>query len=131
VATSAESGRRSSGGGSRAVSVPTPTVTTLTNNTVSNLTVLVSTPFTRRLVKSVSGNDVKNLQIVLNSDKDTKIALEGSGSPGNETNFFGSLTLKAVQKFQVKYSIAKDGDEGYGQVGPKTRAKLNELSGKR
>ena len=46
---------------------------------------------------------------------------------GNETEYFGSLTEKAVQKFQTKYNIAKSGDSGYGYVGPKTRAKLNEL----
>ncbi len=83
--------------------------------------------FNRRLIKGVSGDDVKNLQAALNSDADTRIATAGAGSPGNETNLFGSLTMKAVQKFQVKYNIAKEGDEGYGQVGPKTRAKLNEL----
>ncbi|MDP3989093.1 MAG: hypothetical protein Q8P93_02570, partial [bacterium] len=47
----------------------------------------------------------------------------------NETNFFGNLTKKAVEKFQVKYSIAGPGDSGYGFVGPKTRAKLNEVRG--
>ena len=48
---------------------------------------------------------------------------------GNETEYFGSLTEKAVQKFQTKYNIAKSGDSGYGYVGPKTRAKLNEVFG--
>ena len=83
--------------------------------------------FLRRLVKGVSGDDVRGLQMLLNSDPETQISLIGVGSKGNETDFFGGLTTKAVQKFQVKYGIAKEGDEGYGQVGPKTRAKLNQL----
>jgi peptidoglycan hydrolase-like protein with peptidoglycan-binding domain len=40
---------------------------------------------------------------------------------------FGPNTLKAVQKFQVKYGIASPGMIGYGRCGPKTRLKLNEL----
>lgn len=40
---------------------------------------------------------------------------------------FGGLTLKAIKKFQEKWGIAKNGDTGYGVVGPKTRAKLNEV----
>ncbi|TSC77836.1 MAG: hypothetical protein G01um101433_458, partial [Parcubacteria group bacterium Gr01-1014_33] len=39
------------------------------------------------------------------------------------------LTRAAVQKLQEKYGIAKEGDAGYGVVGPKTRAKINELIG--
>ena len=49
----------------------------------------------------------------------------------NETTTFGSLTEKAVQKFQVKYNLAKEGDSGYGTVGPKTRAMLQEVFGAR
>jgi hypothetical protein len=83
--------------------------------------------FMRRLIKGISGDDVHNLQIILNSDPDTRVAATGAGSPGNETNLFGGLTLAAVQKFQVKHGIANPGDDGYGQVGPKTRAKLNQM----
>ena len=45
----------------------------------------------------------------------------------DSTGYFGSITKKAVQQFQTKYSIAIPSDPGYGRVGPKTRAKLNEL----
>ena len=71
--------------------------------------------------------EVRTVQRLLNSDSATRIALSGVGAPGGETNRFGALTLRAVQKFQVKYGIAKAGVAGYGQVGPKTRAKMNQM----
>jgi len=74
-------------------------------------------------------SDVKRLQELLNTDSDTQIAQSGVGSPGNETDYFGSLTKKAVQRFQKKYSVASEGDAGYGYVGPATRAKLSEVFG--
>ncbi len=73
------------------------------------------------------GEDVRTLQRLLNSDAATRVALSGVGSPGNETTRIGSLTVRAIQKFQVKYGIAKPGVAGYGQIGPKTRAKLNGM----
>lgn len=90
----------------------------------------VSPVFTSSLSRGVSNPDAKRLQQLLNSDPDTRIADSGVGSPGNETEYFGSLTEKAVQKFQKKYGVAAEGDPGYGFVGPKTRAKLQELFGK-
>ena len=84
--------------------------------------------FAKSLKTGSTNADVKMLQLILNSSSDTQIASSGAGSPGNETNYYGSLTRKAVEKFQVKYGIAKSGDQGYGTVGPMTRAKLNELS---
>ena len=42
--------------------------------------------------------------------------------------FFG-ITLKAVKEFQIAYNITTVNGAGYGRVGPKTRAKLNELIG--
>jgi peptidoglycan hydrolase-like protein with peptidoglycan-binding domain len=84
---------------------------------------------TSALAKGKTHSDVKALQQVLNSDSDTMISDSGTGSPGNETDFYGAMTEKAVQKFQQKYGIAVPGDPGYGAVGPKTRAKINELFG--
>ena len=89
----------------------------------------VSTVFTRSLSPKTSHSDVKRLQQLLNSDPDTRIAESGIGSPGNETVYFGSLTTKAIQKFQMKYGVAKPGDVGYGSLGPKTRAKVQEVFG--
>ena len=59
-----------------------------------------------------------------------KIADSGPGSPGQETTRFGALTKAAVQRFQCAKGIACSGSEttnGYGRVGPKTRATLNSL----
>ncbi|MEI6420119.1 MAG: peptidoglycan-binding protein [bacterium] len=39
---------------------------------------------------------------------------------------FGGLTQKALGKYQEANNIAKPGDPGYGTVGPKTRARLNQ-----
>ena len=89
----------------------------------------VSGTFSRALGKGTSHADVKRLQQLLNSDSDTRVVSIGAGSPGSESQFFGALTEKAVQKFQVKYGIAKTGEPGYGFVGPKTRAKLKEAFG--
>ncbi len=75
--------------------------------------------------------DVKQLQILLNSDPDTKLADGGVGSPGNETEYFGSLTKSAVIRFQEKYRAETldpwNIDSGTGYVGTTTMAKLNEL----
>lgn len=83
--------------------------------------------FTRGLDLRSTGADVRLLQQFLNTDAATRVAASGAGSPGKETTYFGAATAAAVKKFQVKYGIAKAGDAGYGYVGPKTRAQLNQL----
>lgn len=88
---------------------------------------VTGTPLVRALALGSIGEDVRMLQKLLNMDSATRIAASGAGAPGSETNRFGSLTLSAIKKFQVKYGIAKAGVAGYGLVGPKTRAKLNQL----
>lgn len=87
--------------------------------------------FMRDLHKGCTPNlDVKLLQQLLNKDNDTCIAKSGAGSIGNETNFFLTLTENAVQRFQIKYRVViNKSDKGYGYVGPKTKAKLQELYG--
>jgi len=76
---------------------------------------------------------VKCMQAVLNSDSETKLADVGVGSPGHETEYFGSLTKEGVIKFQEKYSddvLAKwNLTKGTGFVGSTTTNKLNELIG--
>jgi peptidoglycan hydrolase-like protein with peptidoglycan-binding domain len=48
------------------------------------------------------------------------LAESGPGSPGNETNYFGSLTQKALAKYQADNGIIPSA----GYFGPKTRAFL-------
>ena len=92
-----------------------------------NAAVSVGTTFVRALRVGAKGEDVKLLQVILNSDADTRVAASGDGSSGKETIMLGRLTLAAIQRFQVKHGIAKPGDDGYGNIGPKTRAKLNAV----
>lgn len=42
---------------------------------------------TRVLAQGATNAQVKTLQIILNSDPDTRIAATGTGSPGNEADF--------------------------------------------
>jgi len=121
----------SGGGGYSAPVVPPQVVAQAPIAVVpSPIAVAVSPIFTASLKLGSSDADVKHLQKLLNSDPDTKVADSGFGSPGNETEYFGSLTEKAVQRFQCKYNIVCSGSPesiGYGYIGPKTRAKIQEV----
>jgi|GEM_PF-5276757 len=92
------------------------------------------TSFSRNLQGGMSGDDVRCLQIILNSDLDTKLASSGVGSPGKETSYFGSLTKAAVIKFQEKYAGKVLGPWsltiGTGFVKTTTKTKLNEFLAK-
>lgn len=78
--------------------------------------------FTRNMTTGATGTDVKCLQAILNQSPTTQVSTTGAGSPGNETSYFGGLTLAAVKKFQ-----AENGMTPANQVGPMTRAKLNTM----
>lgn len=138
-------GGNTGGGGTYTPPAPTTTTTAATSTTSATTTAATSTAqtvvpaitttqplatmplsttivytFTKRLISGMVSDEVKKLQEALSQDKDIY-------PEGMITGKFGQLTKKAVQKFQEKYGIAKKGDIGYGEVGPKTRAKLNQL----
>lgn len=119
------------GQGAKETAMPAPTAPTPVPSS-SGASVSAATTggavITRSFSSGATHAEVKVVQQILNSDADTRIAESGAGSPGKETNFFGPATRRAIQKFQEKYGIAKQGDSGYGTVGPKTRAKINEIS---
>lgn len=77
----------------------------------------------RGLDVGAEGADVKALQEYLAQDSSLY-------PQGKATGYYGSLTKAAVGRFQEKYGLAVKSDSGYGYVGPKTRAKLLELTGK-
>ncbi len=87
--------------------------------------------FNRDLTIGSTGPDVQSLQVFLNRDPDTRLAILGAGSPGQETEYFGPITRNAIIRFQEKYA-----DEilrplnlwsGTGYFGPSTRAKIMSL----
>lgn len=72
---------------------------------------------TSQLQVGSTGSQVTELQTYLAGD--TALYPEGIVS-----GYFGELTKAAVNRFQARYGIAQ-----VGQVGPITRAKINELMG--
>ncbi|MEX1028394.1 MAG: peptidoglycan-binding protein [Candidatus Paceibacterota bacterium] len=92
---------------------------------------------TGRLTADLSPGDrgpqVRTLQQMLNAVPGIRIASSGAGAPGNETDFFGSLTTRAVIALQEQYAAEILAPwnlvRGTGFVGRTTRAKLNELAG--
>jgi hypothetical protein len=79
--------------------------------------------FTRDLTVGSKGADVKALQQFLNSSG-YKIAASGAGSPGSETETFGSLTKAALAKYQAAVGLSP----AAGYFGPKTRAYIASLA---
>lgn len=80
-----------------------------------------------------SGDEVWSLQSFLNRNSETRLREFGAGSPGQETNYFGSITFGAVKRFQSLYgqgvleSLGLNAPTGYW--GPSTRKTANKLAG--
>jgi hypothetical protein len=91
--------------------------------------------FNKNLYQGIDDTDVQNLQTALDYSPMTEVSSMGSGSPGNETNYFGRATKDAVISFQDIFAddiLSPSGmASGNGYVGPSTRTVLNNLcSGK-
>src|SRR3989344_3891613 len=83
--------------------------------------------FARTLLRGSSdgsGSDVSNLQ---------KFLLQFSGvyPGGTVTGFFGPATEAALGRFQAEKGVVKQGEAGYGTLGPKTRASIDKLCGRK
>jgi hypothetical protein len=87
---------------------------------ISPTIAITSTMFARSLTLGSQGNDVKSLQIYLNTHGFT-VSNAGPGSLGHETVFFGLLTRAALIKFQKAHGITPY----IGYFGPITRAYVN------
>ena len=104
---------------------PVLTFTTSSNWGVSGNSALSASPrkFIRLLARGSRGDEVRVLQEFLKNLSDIY-------PEGLVTGYFGPFTEAAVQRFQAFYGIVFLGNPattGYGLVGPRTRAKLNEL----
>jgi hypothetical protein len=86
---------------------------------------------TKNLKLGMTDQEVLLLQKVLNGDMGTIVSLSGSGSPGNETTYFGAKTKIALIKFQNKYAaevlIPNGLTVGTGYFGVSTRTHMNTL----
>lgn len=108
--------------------IKTESVMDASNNTSSDSTneIPAGFTFTQNLKQGNIGIQVKYLQILLNSDPETSI-----GNKGNETEYFGASTKKAVMKFQDKYAsdiLAPYGiSSSTGFFGAASRIKANTL----
>lgn len=80
-------------------------------------------PLTRTLATGDVHPDVAVLQKFLN-DNGFILAARGAGSPGNESENFRSLTVRALSRFQAKYGLLSE----KGSLGPKNAFFLEGLS---
>jgi peptidoglycan hydrolase-like protein with peptidoglycan-binding domain len=89
----------------------------------TSISASTTTSFTRNLEYGMQGQDVLALQEFLNANGFT-IANSGPGSPGHETDYFGSATQSALIKFQQANHITP----AVGYFGPITRASFTSVS---
>ncbi|MDE1941228.1 MAG: peptidoglycan-binding protein, partial [Patescibacteria group bacterium] len=77
--------------------------------------------FNRDLTLGSTGADVRSLQVWLNAHGYLVAAAGKPGSPGNETDLFGSATQAAIMSLQRDNDIKP----AAGYFGPLTRAYVN------
>ncbi len=84
--------------------------------------------FTKNLKIGIENEEVKKLQIFLNQEG-ILVSSSGNGGVGNETEYFGEKTKKALIRFQEKYSeeilIPLNLTKGTGIFGKATRDFIN------
>lgn len=90
--------------------------------TVPQKSPLSKVRFTRPLQSGMTGQDVLQLQKILNANGFV-IARTGPGSPGRETTVFGAATKASLIAFQKKYGLAPYP----GVVGAQTLKRLNSM----
>lgn len=83
--------------------------------------VVLSAILKKDLKPGIRGDDVKLVQSLLAKDK-------GVYPEGLVTGLYGALTKKAVERFQLKYSILEPKSKDYGLLTKATREKLQEIS---
>lgn len=105
--------------------LPNDKIVILPETSINTKKIIGKTIFAGELSKGLRSNEVTALQKFLST-------LSDEIYPEKKiTGFYGPLTEKAVQKFQLKYGVVKsENEKGFGVVGPKTRAKLNEIYSK-
>ncbi|MDZ4285516.1 MAG: peptidoglycan-binding domain-containing protein [Candidatus Sungbacteria bacterium] len=114
----------------RALPVPSPSVIaspTPVAAATPSVSPFLSSPsktiFTQMLKRGSRGQQVLALQEFLKLDPELY-------PEGLVTGYYGPATERAVKRFQKKYAIISSGTPamtGYGNVGPRTREKLNSL----
>ncbi len=120
-----------------AVTLMTPVSGAASTNAPVNLQVpdigvpMVAGSITGWFVLGTESSGVQTLQRILNASG-YAVAASGSGSPGQESMYFGPATMAALKKFQCAKIYVCSGSPdttGYGATGPKTRAALNAFAG--
>ena len=88
----------------------------------SSATIKMELKLTRALSRGMAGDDVKRLQ-------ESLLLIPALGVEITVSGYFGSATEWAVKRFQEREGIANSGNmsSGYGVVGPRTLAKINEV----
>ncbi len=106
-----------------ASNAPIPTGAPASATASAPLAAAPAARFSRALARGDRGEDVRRLQEIL--ARDPALYPEGIVS-----GFFGALTERAVQRFQMRHGIVSSGTPattGFGRVGPRTIIKLNEF----